>query len=93
MPGSSVTTNVPWRDRPSLRETEVAELIGISPRSVKRMVESGELKGRRAGNVRLVLTESLIQWEKGTTAAEATKTTITPGLRQAAAHWHREKFS
>jgi excisionase family DNA binding protein len=86
------TTGIPWRDRPTLRESEVAELIGISQRQVGRMVESGELQGRRVGTVRLVLTESLIAWEKGNPPVEVQKKPISPAVRKAASLWHQKNF-
>ena len=86
------TERIPWRERPTLRESEAAGLIGISQRQVCRMVESGELQGRRAGRVRLILTESLIRWEKGDAAAKPQETPVSPAVRKAAALWHKKKF-
>ena len=86
------TTGIPWRERPTLRESEAAQLIGISQRQVSRMVESGELQGRRAGTVRLVLTESLIAWEKGKPPAEVQEKPISPAVQKAASLWHKKNF-
>jgi excisionase family DNA binding protein len=86
------TTGIPWRDRPTLRESEVAELIGISQRQVGRMVDSGELKGRKVGRSRLVLTQSLIEWEAGEAPAQNETRKVSPKLRLAASRWHEESF-
>ena len=87
-----VHTTIPWRERPTLRESEVAELIGISQRQVGRMVESGELQGRRAGRARLILTESLIAWEKGNPPAEVQEKSISPVVLRESSHWHKKQF-
>jgi excisionase family DNA binding protein len=84
---------VPWRERPTLREEEVADLIGISQRQVGRMAEKGELELRRVGSIRLITTQSLIAWELGSEVAPAILDSETihvrSEIRRAAANWSK----
>ncbi len=86
------TTAIHWRDRPTVRESEAAEIIGISQRQVGRMVDSGELRLRRVGRTRLILTESLIAWGKGESPVEPEEIAVSPAVLKAAALWHKERF-
>lgn len=67
-------------------------MIGISQRQVGRMVESGELKGKRAGCLRLVLTESFIAWLGGNPPAKVQEKPVSPAVRRAASAWHKKNF-
>ena len=80
----------PWRDRPTLRIAEAAELIGVSERHISRMVDSGELEGRRAGTVPLIVTSSLVAWEQGKDANEPQEIKVKPEVQKAASRWSKD---
>ena len=54
-----------WRERPTLRITEVAELIGVSTDLVQTMIDAEDLTVRRVGRIPLIVTASLIDWADG----------------------------
>ena len=49
-----------WKRCVSLSET--AHALGLCERTVKRMVDRGELEGKRAGRRCLVIVESIDRW-------------------------------
>ncbi len=89
--GRSPQNSIPWRERPTLRESEVALLIGISARQVGRMVENGELELRRIGTVQLITTRSLVAWEQSseTETSQAETIEVRSSIRRAAALWSK----
>jgi excisionase family DNA binding protein len=45
---------IPWRDKPRLRVRELAEVSGLSVRSIRRKIASGELESYLDGGMRFV---------------------------------------
>ncbi len=48
-----------WRERASLRPSEVAEVTGLSLATVRRMIARGELRAIRVGRSVIVRTEEV----------------------------------
>ena len=55
---------IPWRERLYLRPREVAEILGISGRSVWKKIESGELPVVRSGRSTRIPTAALLEREE-----------------------------
>ena len=76
---------IPWKELPTLRITEVAEVIGISRRQVQKLIEEGDLRVRRVGRIPLVLTSSVTEWASGEEQeANAVVAPIRPEVRRTA---------
>jgi excisionase family DNA binding protein len=48
-----------WRSRAALRIREVADLLGVRPATVRRLVRSGQLPALRLGRILVVPTHAL----------------------------------
>ena len=55
-------TAIQWRELPTLRINEVAEILGVSRSAVDSLLRAGDLQAKRIGRVQLVLTRSVIEW-------------------------------
>ncbi len=60
-----MTPGQDWHLRPTLRPREVAELSGLSIKTVRRLIEDGRLRSRRIGRAVLVLTPDVISLLEG----------------------------
>ncbi len=52
-------SSIPWRELPGLRVKEAAEVIGVAPGTVEGLIERGDLRVTRIGNLRMVLPSSI----------------------------------
>ena len=60
-----MTPSQDWHLRPTLRPREVAELSGLSIKTVRRLIEDGTLRSRKIGRAVLVLTPDVISLLEG----------------------------
>jgi len=51
-----------WREKAALRPKQVAEVLSVSERVVRRMIEDGTLASRRLGASRLVPTRAILEF-------------------------------
>jgi hypothetical protein len=70
----------PWRERPTLRIAEVADLLGVSPDSVQKLIESEDLAVRYCGRIPLVVTSSLIEWTEGKSVGKSSAQGRQPSI-------------
>jgi len=61
---------VPWRERLTLRITEVAELIGVNRDTVQKLIDDEDVVVRHIGRIPLIVTSSLIDWAEGNPTIE-----------------------
>ncbi len=84
---SEMGSYIPWRERPTLRLQEAADIIGISRRSLGRMIEAGDLECRTVGSIKLVVTQSIRAWIGEIEGQKPQGSRADPALVRAAGRW------
>ena len=56
-----ITLLTKWREKAALRPKQVAEILSVSERVVRRMIEDGTLTSRLQGGCRLVPTSAILE--------------------------------
>ena len=72
-----------WRTRAALRPREVAEVSGLSLRTVQRQIASGDLPSHRRGRCRLVPIAAVLELVGAEPAPEA-RVAAAPTIRRRA---------
>lgn len=57
--------DIPWRDLPMLRVSEVADLLAVDKATVEGLIAAGTITTRTIGQVTLVETASVVRWIDG----------------------------
>ncbi len=68
-----------WREKAALRPKQVAEVLSVSERVVRQMIEDGTLTSRRQGGCRLIPTWAILELV-GERTSEITTTFPPPSV-------------